>query len=236
MDIKSLIIDNFKIIYTDNISSKSNNLLYILDAEPYLFQLFSSVYYHLLAINKDTPHLVIIGISFSPNIDNYQSLSPTQKFNLLKPLRKKYYIKNFLDFSDNLLNNILPLINKKLNIIPNERAILGYSLAGLFINYLKINNPSYFDYILVCSPSFAYLGEDFIKSTHFNKNLEKGFLMSYGEKESYNMKKLCKYFYKVNKENGSNIILIPIKKKDHYNIKVSFVELSLKYICKKWEL
>ena len=226
MEYNYFIYKDYKILYNKNIDSKNINIIYILDAEPYLYNLFISCLYTYNCIKNHFNNYLIIGISFSSPIPNFNKLKPNKKYNIIKSIRKKKYIIDYKLFTIDILK-IIKLIDKKyIKYIIKDKLILGFSLAGLFINKFKIDYPNIFSYYLVCSPSLAYNNFKFFKIYKNLVNIEKGHLLSYGTKESSNMQVACNYLKYKNK----NIKLKIIYDYNHYNIKIIFINNVLEYL------
>jgi predicted alpha/beta superfamily hydrolase len=145
-------------------SGKKYPVLYLLDGQ-WDFKLLDSIHGGLY-YDKYIPEMVIVGITYSGENPNYDSLramdyTPTAVANL----KGSGDAAKFLKF---LKNAVIPLAEKDYNADPTKRILMGSSLGGLFTLYTMFNEPNLFYGYVAAAPAVSI-------DNNFSFNQEKQF-------------------------------------------------------------
>lgn len=117
------------------------------------FKLMDSVYGGLF-YDKFVPEMIIVGITYSGDKPNYDSLramdyTPTP----VSRLQGSGDAAKFLTF---LKQNVIPFVEKNYNADSSKRVLMGSSLGGLFTLYAMFTEPNLFYGYISASPAVSY--------------------------------------------------------------------------------
>jgi predicted alpha/beta superfamily hydrolase len=131
-------------------------VLYLLDAQ-WDFKLLDSIY-GSLHYDGDVPQMVIVGITYSGEDPDYETLramdfTPVHQTNLVG----SGDAPKFLAF---IKNRLMPFVEENYHVRPSERYLMGSSYGGTFTLYTLFNEPGLFTGYVAASPATPY-GENY---------------------------------------------------------------------------
>jgi predicted alpha/beta superfamily hydrolase len=133
-------------------SGKKYPVLYLLDGQ-WDFKLLDSIHGGLF-YDKFIPEMVIVGITYSGENPNYDSLramdyTPTN----VKSVSGSGDAPKFHSF---LKNKIIPFVEKNYNGDPSKRVLMGSSYGGLFTLYAMFADPELFYGYVAAAPAVTF--------------------------------------------------------------------------------
>ena len=133
-------------------SGKKYPVLYLLDGQ-WDFKLLDSIHGGLF-YDKMIPEMVIVGITYSGDNANYDSLramdyTPTN----VASVKGSGDAPKFHAF---LKNKVIPLIEKNYNGDPQRRVLMGSSYGGLFTLYAMFTEPELFYGYIAAAPAVPF--------------------------------------------------------------------------------
>lgn len=133
-------------------SGKKYPVLYLLDGQ-WDFKLLDSIHGGLF-YDKFIPEMVIVGITYSGENPNYDSLramdyTPTN----VKSVNGSGDAPKFHSF---LKNKVIPFIEKNYNGDPEKRVLMGSSYGGLFTLYAMFTEPELFYGYVAAAPAVTF--------------------------------------------------------------------------------
>jgi predicted alpha/beta superfamily hydrolase len=159
-------------------------VLYLLDAQ-WDFKLLDSIY-GSLHYDGDVPQMVIVGITYSGNEPDYETLramdyTPVHQADLIG----SGDAPKFLAF---MKDRLIPFIEENYHVRPLERYLMGSSFGGTFTLYTLFSEPDLFAGFVAASPATPY-GDDFAfeqEETYYqaHKDLPVRLFICVGEKEA----------------------------------------------------
>ena len=130
--------------------------VYVLDAE-YNFGCVSYIA-RRLAKNGDIPDLVLVGIAYGPDDEEYYYR--TRLRDCTPPSTVHGYhtggAENFVRFFQ---KELIPFVEAGYRVEKRNRTLVGHSIGGFFCGYVLFNHPGLFENYLVVSPSFWFSDE-----------------------------------------------------------------------------
>ena len=192
--------------------------------------------YHILQVSGKIEPIIIVGIQRKNSITNkdwqrnrWFELTPT------KVKENGGGAKQFLSF---IKNELIPFVENKYTLKPENRGYCGYSLGGLFGAYILLNEPDVFDKYLIGSPYLMYdnyllskelSGKEFVNLT----SIESIFIAVEEEGDQLRAFEDLREFLIRRKPSGLNLETIIIQNEDHYTAIPSTILKGLKYLYKK---
>jgi predicted alpha/beta superfamily hydrolase len=157
--------DTFKIFISlpDNYQNPNEQfpVIYILDGD-IAFGMVTSIARYL-EIGDNIPQTIIVGVSYG-TFDKSTSEKRKRDF---RP-EQTGGAENFLKF---LKEELFPFIDSNYRTVPGDRAIYGYSLAGLFSLYTLFTQPESFNRYIVGSPYLIW--DDFSIYNYEENSIDK---------------------------------------------------------------
>jgi len=133
-------------------SGKKYPVVYLLDGQ-WDFKLLDSIHGGLV-YDKFIPEMVIVGITYSGEKADYNSLRAMDYTPTAVPLSVgSGDAAKFLSF---LKKDVFPLIEKDYNADSSRRVLMGSSLGGLFTLYAMFTEPNLFYGYVAASPVVSY--------------------------------------------------------------------------------
>jgi predicted alpha/beta superfamily hydrolase len=130
--------------------------VYVLDAE-YNFGCVSYIA-RRLAKNGDIPNLILVGIAYGPDDEEYYY--QTRMRDCTPPSTVHGFhtggAENFVRFFQ---KELIPFVEANYRVEKRNRTLVGHSIGGFFCGYVLLNHPGIFDNYLIVSPSFWFSGE-----------------------------------------------------------------------------
>lgn len=121
-------------------------VLYVLDGDV-AFGMASSIARYL-QIGENIPELIIVGIGYGV-LDKSAGEKRKRDYRPTQTGGAQYFLK-FLE------EELLPYIDNNYRTVPEERAINGYSIGGLFALYTLFTKPETFSRYIIGSPSLTW--------------------------------------------------------------------------------
>ncbi len=138
-------------------SEKSFPVLYVLDGDK-CFGLAADTA-DWLAWAKEAPEIIVVGIAYDQSLDDWwqkrsRDFTPTKDASKLWgewPLAGEA-----TKFQDFLAEELFPFIEGHYRALPDDRAVAGISLGGLFGAFSLFTRPSLFQRYILISPAFVW--------------------------------------------------------------------------------
>jgi len=127
-------------------SDKRYPVLYVLDGDV-AFGMAASIARYL-QIGENIPELIIVGIGYGC-LDKSAGEKRRRDYRPTPTGGAQYFLK-FLE------EELLPFIDNNYRTVPEERALNGYSIGGLFSLYTLFTKPEIFNRYIIGSPSLTW--------------------------------------------------------------------------------
>jgi predicted alpha/beta superfamily hydrolase len=127
-------------------SDKRYPVLYVLDGDV-AFGMAASIARYL-QIGENIPELIIVGIGYG-GLDKSAGEKRRRDYRPTPTGGAQYFLK-FLE------EELLPFIDNNYRTVPEERALNGYSIGGLFSLYTLFTKPEIFNRYIIGSPSLTW--------------------------------------------------------------------------------
>jgi len=169
-------------------TNKSYPVIYLLDGDIAFTMAWSTVRY--LQYGKHLPDVIIVGIGYGSLLTRDEDNMRERDYTISKFRDRENSGggKNFLQF---LKTELLPYIDSEYRTNPSKRIINGYSLGGLMVTYVFLNDNDLFNSYIAGSPYLSldkdYLGELMKKSSNELKKSRAKLFISFGELEDKNL-------------------------------------------------
>ena len=145
-------------------AGKKYPVVYMLDGQ-WDFKLVDSVYGGL-HYDKFVPEMVLVGITYSgekPDYDSLRAMDYTPS--AVKDVAGSGDAAKFLSF---IKKDVVPLVEKEYNGDPANRVLMGSSYGGLFTLYAMFAEPTFFSRYIAASPAVSYeFGYSFRQETAY---------------------------------------------------------------------
>ncbi len=183
--IRSNFVDEIYKIYVllpENYDSRKEGgypVFYLLDAD-----YFTHALHHSLKLNTTVPDSIIVGIG-------YEDLDPdgTKRIRDYSPTTVDDYPNSggAENFRSMLVNELMPKIDRYLNINPDQETLVTWSMSGLFALHTMFNYREMFDNYIVASPYLPWdeymIFNEEAEFANANNDLEAKLFLSVGELE-----------------------------------------------------
>jgi len=216
-------------------------VVYLLDAWAVFYETYSV--YNILNFAKEIPDLMIVGISYRGDLQNWLN---NRKLDLTPNELPRDSNDNSLDGPDSgrgemflnfITEELIPYVESNYRTLDNDRTLIGHSRGAFFGFYTLFNKPGTFKRFILGSPPIKIAGidlfqyeEDFFQNN--NSIIAKVFTAK-GSLEKTD--KWERFVNKLRKRNYKNLELkvMILEDETHYSCIPSILVKGLKYIFKE---
>lgn len=206
--------------------AKKYPVLYLLDGD-HAFAMATDIIQYLNYGNH-VPELIIVSPSYnSKTYPEDGGMNMRNRDFTTESGRTKYF--EFLE------KELIPFINEELNVLPEEKAIWGYSNGGVFVMWSLFQKPTLFNRYIAIDPRTSFASDSEAEFAKHNKELNVKLFLGMGNR---NGNEISQFIDKIESRNYKNLKLeyLSLQGVEHFIIPSTGLALGLVSVYKKESL